>query len=385
MIDQAELSGFEPSSEAAFRKAVSTLHGITNDVPSAIAVVTCLSDLYTEIRNRLNRSALDRLEKDPPPQKLQSNRSYEEIKEIVATRLTYIFDEAGIVRRPGSPTFPFPDSRLRQLQGRRTRDILEWCHEYQTKCAVAGEIIDDEDSGLGTGEDRKTLDQIATLWDAALQTIATKKLEDDDDDDDELAAAMMDAARAYADENSLAITSSAIEDGWFDAQLKGSAGEIGLRIAIANKSPRGGGFGTQIEDLIKGLGDRIPVAVRTVPFPRGPVCAKLMDRLSKATGRSVYIDEPTLRLLLALRGFKPRFSAPEIAAWRARDRPVSTLQVMTQLFDFKRQPSVVMPGSDPPAKPAKPPRDPKPAKTPTKTTITKAGRRVAGKKPSANS
>jgi hypothetical protein len=80
MVDQAELSGSDAISGGGrmFMRAVDTLYSIVSEVPTAIAVVACLSDVYTKVRRQLQSSMLDRLEKDPPYERLHENRSYPE-------------------------------------------------------------------------------------------------------------------------------------------------------------------------------------------------------------------------------------------------------------------------------------------------------------------
>ena len=170
MVDQVELAGFETSSIASFRRAIDTLNSIVSEVPSAIAVVACLSDLYHKARSELTKSAIDRLENDPPLEKLSLNRDYSEIEALVGRRLSWLFAEAGAVYHPETPVYPIPEVQLRRFAGHRTRTVLEWCHQFQAQCAAAGQIVDIDvppvDEGL-PGNVALDLDRIAAAWNDA--------------------------------------------------------------------------------------------------------------------------------------------------------------------------------------------------------------------------
>src|SRR6185503_10925946 len=79
-----------------------------------------------------------------------------------------------------------------------------------------------------------------------------------------------------------------------------------------------------------------PVAVRTVEFPRGAASEKVVAQLLKAGGRRAYIDGSTLRALVAFQKFRPAFPDARITAWLRRDRPLTTLEPMMELFDLER-------------------------------------------------
>ncbi|HSK05350.1 MAG TPA: ATP-binding protein, partial [Kofleriaceae bacterium] len=207
MIDQAELAGFEAGTGRVFCRAIDALYRIASEVPSAIAVVACLTDLYDQVRGELSRSALDRLEKDPPIERLQINRSYAEIEAIVSRRLSWLFAEAGAPHRSEEPVYPIPLERLRGLANRRTRDVLEWCHEFQARCAAAGKIVDTGEDGEGV-EVRSAaaadadLAPIVAAWNDAVHASGIGV----PDDEDEILALIGAAAKACAEETGLSLT-----------------------------------------------------------------------------------------------------------------------------------------------------------------------------------
>ncbi|HEX8111740.1 MAG TPA: hypothetical protein VF516_28610, partial [Kofleriaceae bacterium] len=356
MVDQADLAGFEAASGRMFRRAIDTLYRIVSEIPSAIAVVACLSNLYEKVRAELSRPALDRLEKDPPIAQLQINRSYAEIEAIVARRLSWLFAERGTVHRPDEPVYPIPEAQLKQLENRRTRDILEWCHQLQAQCAAAGRIVELDDGGAISDpppppRSDADLDHIAAAWNDAMHARGI----DVPDEEDEILAVIGAAARVCADEVGLTLTAPPRRNGALRVQLSAAAESADLAIAVTNRGYQRGSFAGQIEALRKTADKATPVAVRTLKFPHGETSDQAIAQLLKAGGRRVYVDASALRTLVAFQRFQPAFPPDRVAAWRQRDRPISTLPAMIDIFDLERLRSS-------PA--AAPPRDPPPSSTP---------------------
>jgi len=335
MVDQADLAGFEAASNRMFRRAVDTLYRIVSEMPSAVAVVACLSDLYNAVRGELNRPALDRLEKDPPIARLQINRSYAEIEAIVARRLSWLFADQGTVHRPETPVYPIPEAQLRQLENRRTRDILEWCHQFQAQCAAAGKIVDSGEEDVISEPKPKNeadLDQIAAAWNDATHARGI----DVPDEEDEILAVIGAAAKACADEVGLTLATPPRKNGTLRVQLSAGTECADLALSVTNRGYQRGSFAGQIEALRKGAGKATPIAVRTLEFPHGESSDQVIAQLLKAGGRRAYVDASALRTLVAFQRFQPAFPADRVTAWRQRDRPISTLPAMAEIFDLER-------------------------------------------------
>ncbi|HMG57011.1 MAG TPA: hypothetical protein VK601_26110 [Kofleriaceae bacterium] len=109
-----------------------------------------------------------------------------------------------------------------------------------------------------------------------------------------------------------------------------------LAIAVANQTFRGGAFTGRIQSLRKRARGAVPIAVRTLEFPRGRACDKAMGQLINMRGRGAYLDAATLRALVAFQRFLPPFAEDRILAWKLRDRPISSLPAMIEIFDFDR-------------------------------------------------
>jgi energy-coupling factor transporter ATP-binding protein EcfA2 len=339
MIDQAELTGYDAASSGRlFRRAIDALYSLTSEVPSLIAVVACLKDLYSEVRPSLSQAMLDRLEKDPPKEELFLNRSYAEIEAIVGRRLAWLYAQTGAAFRTEEPVFPIPESALRSLVNRRTRDVLQWCHQYQVRCAAAKALVDPQtpagklpDDGPPSTSATNELELISAAWNDALHASGVEI----PDSDDELLALLADAARAVADELGLSVVVPK-KTGVLHVRLAGPKEQAELAIGITNKTYRGGMFGQQLEALRRGAGSATPVAVRTLEFPRGVACEKAVAQLLKGGGRRSYVDAATLRTLAAFQRFRPDVPEARMTAWKQRDRPISNLPPMIELFDLER-------------------------------------------------
>lgn len=338
MVDQAELAGFSEASVASFHRAIDTLQSIVSQLPSAIAVVACLTDLYDGVRHGLAKSALDRLEKDPGVERLQVNRSYDEILAIVGRRLSWMYAELGAVYHPETPVFPIPASRLKALTNHRTRSILEWCHQFQAQCMAAGRIIE-EDEGDATGVVdnidgyEPEFDRLVTAWNDAIHAPGV----DLPDDDDEVLALLEASAKTCARETGLTLETSALKSGALRLRFQSATAQASLTLALTNRSYQAGAFSGQIDTLRRAAGKAsIPVAVRTVAYPRGTGSNAVVAKLLTSGGRAELLDSPTLRTLSAFQRFTPDFPAERISEWQRRDRPISSLPVMARIFDLDR-------------------------------------------------
>ncbi|MBC7975459.1 MAG: AAA family ATPase [Myxococcales bacterium] len=333
MVDQVDLAGFEASSTQIFRRAIDALYRIVSELPSAIAVVACLSDLYNAARAELNRPALDRLENAPPIARLQINRSYAEIKAVVARRLSWLFDEHGTVHRPEQPVYPIPESELQHLENRRLRDVLEWCHQFQAQCAAAGKIINaDEPITVEVKPRELDLDTISAAWSEAVQA---KDLELPDDED-EILAAVAEAAKAYVHETGVSLDAPPSKNGVLRLKMSRGDDYAAIAIAVVNQGYHRGAFPNGLESLRRRARGMVPIAVRTLEFPRGRACDKAVGQLVNMRGRTAYLDASTLRALVAFQRFQPGFAADRLAAWKLRDRPISSLPAVLEIFDFDR-------------------------------------------------
>jgi DNA replication protein DnaC len=339
MLDQAELSGNDAISGGGrmFMRAIDTLYSIVSEVPSAVAVVACLSNVYDVVRRVLAGAMIDRLEHDPPFERLHTNRSYSEIEAIVGRRLSWLFSQTGAIYRPEEPLYPIPPAALRDLTNRRARDVLQWCDQFQRRCVAAKKIVA-PDEGPITAPPEETdnsdadLNQIAAAWNDACHASGIEVT----DSGEAILLAVRAAAKACAEELALSLPAPSIRNKLLRVRLAGPTEHAELAIAVTNHGYQGGAFGAQLETLRRAAGEDTPVAVRTLKFPSGRACDEAIAKLLRAGGRRAYIDGSTLRMLVAFEKFKSTFPDARVMAWRRRDRPISSLPPIADLFDLER-------------------------------------------------
>lgn len=324
MIDQVELAGSATANLDELGRAIDTLDNIVTHVPSAIAVIASIEDFYQSVRPRLTRAALDRLEKAPAVQKLRLKVDYEQIQLLVARRLAWIFEDNGAVYQPETPVFPIPEHLLKRLAERRPRDVLEFCHEYQTQCAIAGKILGE----LGTTT-QPGPDPLAALWQKTLQAVSTRDLSDD-----VLLAALAEAAQMCAQELQLEHEISPSRSGGIRVSFTRGKQHVGQVIAMTSYSYQGGAFKNQITSLKKDANGFTPIALRTTPFPGGPASVKVIEQFDNAGGHAVVLDATTKRALIALQAFKPTQPPEQVTAWHRRERPISKVPQLREIFEL---------------------------------------------------
>jgi energy-coupling factor transporter ATP-binding protein EcfA2 len=355
MVDQAEVAGFAEDTAASFRRAIDTLHQVVSEVPSAVAVIACLEDLWLQVGPQLTRSAHDRLANDPPIERLEISRSYAEIEAIVARRLAWLYADGGAVGRPDEPIYPIAPADLSRLTNRRTRDILDRCHRFQEACSDAGRIIDSWDGWQGSGrhepQSEDELAAIAAAWNDHLHA-ATHEIPTDEH---EIVTLLAEAAQACAVEHEALSATVKRNQQALLVDLALASATKALALGVANRSYHRGAFAAQVDAIAKAADDgRTPVIVRTSEFPGGPASAAKLAAVLKEGGRKVQLSPSDLRAIAAMRAFAPKFASNLLARWRRRDRPITAQPTIAALFDLK---ALV---GEAPLPPTTPPTAPKP-------------------------
>lgn len=348
MLDQAEQAGYDENTGKAFEVATSKLQDLVSLLPSAVAVISCLSDLWEAVQPKISRSTLDRLEKDPAIQRLRIERTAPEITAVIARRLAWLYAEAKVPYMSENPLYPFTAERIRLFENHRTRTALEWCHQYQERCAEARRILSfDKDGEDGAIVDRPSTPEedemslIAMAWNDAAHSAVVDLQEGDNEE--QILATLGAVAKLLAAEG-LDVKVAPIKGGFLKIQGNSGGQHHELTVAVTNKTYRAGAFTSQIDQLRRAAKGSIPVAVRTSAFPRGAASEKAVNSLLVANGRAEHLDLSTLRNLVAYTRFKPaKFSEERVAEWRRRDRPISSIPVMARIFNL--EPSLTSDGT----------------------------------------
>jgi hypothetical protein len=109
-----------------------------------------------------------------------------------------------------------------------------------------------------------------------------------------------------------------------------------------NKTASRGAFGKQLEKLRDAAGKTTPFMLRTLAVPTGAASTKALADFLKAEGLRETLDNETLRALAAHAAFVPDFPPSQVAAWRRRDKPLSSLQVMARILELPPEPVVIV-------------------------------------------
>ncbi|EPX64136.1 TonB-dependent receptor [Cystobacter fuscus DSM 2262] len=337
-VDQLEGFDIEDANPQAFRQAMHLLCDFAERAPSSLIVISCLHTFWKGLRDKLQNSILDRIERDPEPLKLENQRSADEARRITERRLEHLYSTEDAPFDPAEPTYPFPHEGFERLSGLTTREVLDACRLWREQ-AVRAQALPErfplQDAPKETPPPRPETKKLLALdqaWNDFRSTHATPPPEEDG----KLAELLVWALKASADE---------LETGHrFDVRRLGevlqvdvSPGDEKLHVALCNRGTRGGGLANQIEQVRKESRGRTPVVIRTSDFPSNPTtqaAAELGKLLSKG-GRRAVLEDSDSRTLIALRAFREEHgSRPDFAAWLRSSRPLTQLKPLRDILSL---------------------------------------------------
>ncbi|HEX4419298.1 MAG TPA: DUF87 domain-containing protein [Kofleriaceae bacterium] len=344
LVDQIEDIVPDGKTVARLQQAIDVLRGIADAVPSVVVVMACLDDVYTALRGKLSQSVIDRLERDPAPVRLASQRQREDIEAMLVRRLDHLYSTFDVAIQDDDPCYPFTPDRLEAVTKLRARDAIAKFREFHEACIAAGTIAG-EAAGRSPGPTTTT----TTTTTTATPTTAELDLAWNDalaaggglPDDDGLLALVGEAVRGAAGELGLALAVRADGD-----QLIVESQPLGRRvIEVCNGGPQGGHLGRQLDALRALVAPGVvPIALRSSDFqftPKSKI-ARQAGELVAAGGRTVVVEESQLRAVVAARGLAEALPGA-FAAWRQVRRPLAHLAFVRAILDLDhvpRSPSV---------------------------------------------
>ncbi|OJH36646.1 AAA family ATPase [Cystobacter ferrugineus] len=383
-VDQLEGFDVEAAQAQAFQRAMHLLCDFAESAPSSLIVISCLHTFWTGLREKLHRSTLDRIERDPEPLKLGNLRTANEARLITERRLEHLYALEDAPFDPADPTYPFPHEGFERLGGLTTREVLDACRHWREQ-AVRDQALPEQfplrdapkESRTDSTEEQKFL-ALDQAWNDFRSTHSTPPPEEDG----KLAELLVWALKASAEE---------LETGHrFDVRRLGevlqvdvSPGDEKLHVALCNKGTQGGGLANQIEQTRKEARGRTPVVIRTSDFPSNPktqAAAELGKLLSKG-GRRAVLEDSDSRTLIALRAFREQHgSRPDFAAWLRSTRPLTQLKPLRDILslDLLRsgapQPPKVVEFPKPASARSAPPAPPKDTPSTEEASLTETAR-----------
>ncbi len=358
LVDQVEDTVPDGKTVTRLQQAVDVLRSIADAVPSSIIVLSCLDDVYSALRPSLSRSLIDRLERDPAPVRLSSERQRDEIEAMVIRRLDHLYASFDVELRDDDPLYPFTPEQIDAVRLFRARDALASFRQIHEASIAAGAVP-------RTGAPAAPVPPVpppaappaAADLDRAWNDALAGALPLPEDD-----AGLLDLVTEalYGAAEELAHPLSIVREG---ERLSVESNTLARRvIEICNRSAQGGHLGAQLEALGK-LGKRgtVPVALRSSDFqfkPRSKV-ARQVGELIAAGGRAIVLEERQLRAVAAARAIAE--AHPEaFPAWKQANRPLTHLAFVREILDLDSAPRAVgtrhntqpIPEPRPPAPPA---------------------------------
>lgn len=363
LIDQMEEMQSLVNVRERVRQLVDAITAITDPNPNVVVVISCLQDYYQQFKGHLASSKLDRLENDPAPIVLASNRSEADIHAMLATRLAYMFDTANVPCDPINPIAPYHPEHLKPLVNLRTRDVLLTFHQHQERCVLAQTWIEPTtatpEANTATNNNApppvqpNIADELAMLWNA----FRTKTAMPVPEADDELAIILRRAIMNLNGELPPGLQiGGTVDENYIEVDLQGpNLRHSRFLVAVCNRNARGGGLGKQLDAVAQRMGDFPVVIVRATNFPASPVAEanKRIVQLIQRDGRRVQIADTDWRTMQAFEAFRQQHSQrPDFAQWQRHARPLSELASLQNIVVL---PSLDRPMVDPVVPPVTPP------------------------------
>jgi hypothetical protein len=334
LIDQLEDMANQSAPIERFKQVVDAIVAFTDTISNAIVVLACLEDYYKANIEKLTRSKCDRLDRDPEPIRLSNSRTLDEIHQMAAKRLGYLFDSAG-VGADDDALFPFKPEQLGKLSNMRSRDILDMLRRHHQRCVSAGRW--EEPHELRTSPDKPPVSlplaesQLDPLWNdfhSSYDAIVP-------DSEEELARVVADAVRASSLELPACYQFDCSEPRQRYVEVATCMPDNSVDkvlVAICN-GKAGPGLIKQVTDLEQTAGE-IPVAVvRTTDFPKSGKAVEQIAKLLKRDGRKIVVADADWRRMLAFEAFRKLHSVrADFTPWQRSARPLGELDSLQRIL-----------------------------------------------------
>jgi len=338
-LDQIEAIKEHGDAKVRFPRAMASVCNFADQVPSSVVVISCLDDMYDELRDHLATPARFRIEKDPAPILLSARREVPEVAELIARRLEVLYEAQGVEIDPADPTYPVAADELPKLAGLPTRYILDWCRQFREDCTAAGWIVA---GPAGSGS--------ATPHDHIPDTIPLEQLWNEERSRPGIPIPVDEVGLAGMLARAIARCSDEVGGGrHFSAEADDSMVAVErhdpdqsvtrLLVAICEKATQGGGLGRQIAAVEKRTGSSTPavtpVLARSTDFPKNPKAevSKQIGQLVARGGRRVVVEDSDWRAIRAFLDFREVHRAnPAFSAWLVAEKPLSRLESLRKIL-----------------------------------------------------
>lgn len=336
-IDQMEeLWDRTANRQTRFPDMVSTVCSLTDRHPGLLVVLACLGDFYLTVRDTLFPPQRDRVEMDPAPIRLKTERTADDVLALVRKRLNVLDDEAGIsTKSEGDGLFPFASEQLIKLQGSRPRQILAECHEAWKRSRRTGELpaIDkrdlQSDKVIVPPPDVGAWPQLWNDFRTGSDLALPKK-------DSEFADILAWGVNQLASQARVTLRADSASD-----LVHLTINKEQALAGICEGSAQGGKLSRQIESVKQAASTsgRSGIVVRSTEFAKSPRAQvyTVLKELLKANGRHVKFPETDWRTLSAWKAFAQNHQSNDgFRSWVETARPLSELQGLRDLVQLDK-------------------------------------------------
>jgi adenylylsulfate kinase-like enzyme len=331
LVDQVEDTVPDGKTVTRLQQAIDVLRGIADAVPSVVVVMACLDDVYSAMRGQLSRSVIDRLERDPAPVRLASQRQREDIEAMLVRRLDHLYASFEVALQDEDLFYPFTASQIEAVTLFRARDAIAKFREFHEACVAEGAIVGAASGPRPVAVAPAGAPELDRAWNDALAAAGGMP-----DDDAGVLALIGEAVRGAADELGVELVVRATGD-----QLVVEGTTFAPRVLeICNGGAQGGHLGNQLDQLRALIATgTVPIALRNsdFQFKAKSKISKQVGAFIEAGGRAVVLEERQLRAVHAARvvgeAYPQRFGA-----WRRTNRPLTHLAFVRTILDLDHVP-----------------------------------------------
>ncbi len=360
-IDQVEDLRFFDDANERFQKAVRDLIQIANRIPTSIILISCLTDFYSQAREVLAQSYIDRIEKSGPVA-LTETRTCDEARAIIAKRIAYqTMGNEGLSETEAEALFS--PQFYEEFRGLPARRLLE---HAQSRCQQDLNGGDDE-AGANGGDDDGFISSLAAAlgggfsfggdddnntkaasgdpefdyrdqWERFNYDSEAEAPSDDQELMHALNGALVLAVKEWDGAVDLTVSDADVSSDLpcFDIAVRHNTGHhYEARIFLCNRPTQGGGLKRQLDKVLPAMGGKNCVMLRASDFPpnRKNQTAERFRKFRDAGGRSIMVPIPEWERMMTVREFHTRHRMdPGFEAWFGKARMLSNLVTIVQLL-----------------------------------------------------
>ena len=334
LVDQVEDTVPDGKTVTRLQQAIDVLRAIADAVPSVVVVMACLDDVYTALRGQLSRSVVDRLERDPAPVRLASQRQREDIEAMLVRRLDHLYATFEVALQDDDLIYPFTASHIEAVTLFRARDAIAKFREFHEACVERGAIVAGTSGTRPKDPAPPGAPELDRAWNDALAAAGGMP-----DDDAGVLALIGEALRGAADELGIALSVRADGD-----QLVVEGQAFAPRVLeVCNGGAQGGHLGNQLDQLRALIATgAVPIALRNsdFQFKAKSKISKQVGAFVEAGGRTVVLEERQLRAVHAARAVAEAYPQ-RFEVWRRTNRPITHLAFVRTILDLDHVPRVM--------------------------------------------